>query len=175
MRITVRDLMVPVAAIAKHNMTIAAARDLMLRWNATEAYVVDRGGKLVGIVPDYEFLKAELGDVCTSAPITTLLSTKLEAVDADADIATVLPKFRESWCGRIAVVEEGRLIGRLTRAEVTRLVVHLRQIAMVTEATADAAFSGPHFEAKRRRASSIRKMEKSPKTRGRRIRRLAAS
>lgn len=175
MRITVRDLMVPVAAIAKQTMTIAAARDLMLRWNATEAYVVDHGGKLIGIVPDYEFLKAELGDVCTSSPITTLLSTKLEAVDADADVATVLPKFRESWCGRIAVVEEGRLIGRLTRAEVTRLVVHLRQIASVTEATAEAAFDGPHFEPKRRRPASIRRMEKAPKSRGRRLRRLAAS
>ena len=46
MRITVRDLMVPAAAVAEQTMSVAAARDLMLRWNAEEAYVVDLGGKL---------------------------------------------------------------------------------------------------------------------------------
>ena len=175
MRISVRDLMVPVAALAKHTMTIAAARDLMLRWNAAEAYVVDRSGKLLGIVPDYEFLKAELNGIDGSESVMGLLSARVGAVDADADIATVLPKFRESWCGRMPVTEKGRLVGLLMRAEVIRLAAHLRQIASMTEAVADAEIAGPHFEPKRERLTPVRRASKNGRSRGRRVRRLAAS
>ena len=179
MRITVRDLMVPAAAVAEQTMSVAAARDLMLRWNAEEAYVVDLGGKLLGVVPDYEFLKAELGGLPGSSPVMALVSSKVESVDADADIATVPPKFREGWCGRIAVTENGRLIGRLTRSEVIRLVVHLRMIASVNETIAEeAALRGPHFAQRRERLAPIRKMSKAAKASksrgGRRLRRLAA-
>lgn len=177
MRITVRDLMVPTAAVAEQTTTLAAARDLMLRWNADEAYVVDSSGKLLGVVPDYEFLKAEIAGLAGTSPVTTLMSAKVEAIDADADIATVLPKFREGWCGRIAVTEDGRLIGRLTRSELLRLVIHLRQIASVTETIAEeAALRGPHFRPRRDRLTPIRKMSSAAKSRGaRRLRRLAAS
>lgn len=175
MRISVRDLAVPVVAVAGQRMSIAAARDLMLRWNASETYVVDRHGKLVGVVPDYEFLKAELAGTSANDSVSTLVSTKVESVEADADIATVFSKFREGWCGRIAVTDNGRLIGRLTRAEVLRLVVHLRQIACVTQATADAAIAGPHFRGRRERLAPVRKMPKAARsTSGRKLRRLKA-
>jgi Mg/Co/Ni transporter MgtE len=175
MRITVRDLTVPATAVAERNMSIAVARDLMLRWNANETYVVDRRGKLLGVVPDYEFLKAELAGHPTDEPVSTLLSTKVESVEADADVATVFSKFREGWCTRIAVTDKGRLIGRLTRCEVLRLVVHLRQIANVTEATADAAISRPHFESRRERLTPVRKTSRSKRTHGpRKLRRLLA-
>jgi Mg/Co/Ni transporter MgtE len=175
MRITVRDLIVPATAVAERSMSIAVARDLMLRRNANEAYVVDRRGKLLGVVPDYEFLKAELGGTNPDAPVSTLMSPKVESVEADADVATVFSKFREGWCARIAVTDKGRLIGRLTRSEVLRLVVHLRQIASVTEATADAAISRPHFKGRRERLSPVRKTPKSTRSNGpRKLRRLLA-
>jgi CBS domain-containing protein len=175
MQITVRDLAVPAVAVAEQKMSIAAARDLMLRWNASETYVVDRRGKLLGVVPDYEFLKAELGGTSSEKPIGTLVSTKVEAVEADADVATVFTKFRESWCGRIAVTDKGRLIGRLTRAEVLRLVVHLRQIASVTEITADVAISKPHFGGRRERLTPVRKTSRAKRSNGpRKLRRLLA-
>ncbi len=174
MRISVRDLAVPAVAVAEQKMSIAVARDLMLRWNASETYVVDRRGKLLGVVPDYEFLKAELAGASADEPVSTLLSTKIESVEADADIATVFSKFREGWCARIAVTDKGRLIGRLTRAEVLRLVVHLRQIANVTEATAEAP-RGPHFKALRDRLTPVRKMPKATRSSGgRKLRRLKA-
>ena len=179
MRITVRDLMVPAAAVAQATTTLATARDLMLRWNAEEAYVVDAAGKLLGVVPDYEFLKAELAGIAGKTPVKSLLSAKVESVDVDADVATVLPKVREGWCGRIAVTERGRLIGRLTRSEVLRLVVHLRQIASMTEAVADeAVVRAPHYHTRKERLAPVRKMPKASKASksrgGRRLRRLKA-
>lgn len=175
MQITVRDLAVPATAVAERNMSIAVARDLMLRWNASETYVVDRRGKLLGVVPDYEFLKAELSGVSADESVSTLLSTKVESVEVDADVATVFAKFREGWCGRMAVTDKGRLIGRLTRSEVLRLVVHLRQIASVTEVTADAAIVRPHFAGRRDRLTPVRKASRSKRTNGpRKLRRLLA-
>lgn len=179
MRITVRDLMVPAAAVAEGSTSVAAARDLMLRWKAEEAYVVDHAGKLLGVVPDYEFLKAELAGASGAAAVKSLMSTRVEAVDADADVATVLTKFREGWCGRIAVTQKGRLVGRLTRSEVLRLVIHLRQIASVNEAVAEeATLRGPHFRPRKEKLAPVRKMSKGAKmsksSGGRRVRRLAA-
>ena len=175
MRITVRDLMVPVAAVAKSTVSIAAARDRMLRWNASETYVVDRGGKLLGIVPDYEFLKAELGGLNETESVMALLSARVGAVEADADVATVLPRFREGWCSRMPVTENGRLVGQLTRNEVLRLVAHLREVAAVTEASVDAEIAGPHCEPKRERLTPIHRRQKSIAKTGRKLRRLAAA
>lgn len=175
MRITVRDLAIPAAAVAERSMTIGVARDLMLRRNANETYVVDRRGKLLGVVPDYEFLKAELAGTNADEPISTLVSTKVESVEADADVSTVFSKFREGWCARIAVTDKGRLIGRLTRSEVLRLIVHLRQIANVTEATADAAIARPHFRSRTERLTPVRKNSKATRaSNGRKLRRLKA-
>ena len=89
----------------------------------------------------------------------------------------MLSKFREGWCGRIAVTDGGRLVGRLTRSEVLRLVVHLRMIATVTEATVERRLDGPHYGPRRERLSPIRKMSKASSRShgGRKLRRLAAS
>jgi CBS domain-containing protein len=176
MRITVRDLMVPAVAVTRGTVPIAVARDLMLRRNATEVYVVDGQNTLLGVVPDYEFLKAAMAGVEESSRVSTLVSSKIEAVEADADIAVVMLKFRESWCSRIAVTHEGRLVGRLTRSELLRLVTHLRQIAAVTEATAGTELPRPHFDSRRERLTPVRKAAKTSRLReGHRVRRLAAS
>ena len=176
MRITVRDLMTP-AVTAGETASVAAARSILLRWNATELFVVAGDGRLLGVVPDYEFLKAELTGLPGDAPITDLLCTKVETADADADVSAVVPKLRESWCGRIAVIEDGRLIGRIGRGDVLRLVVHLRQVSAVTEAVAERRIiAEPHFQ-KRERLAPVRKLagrtQKKPTSR-RKVRRLAS-
>lgn len=176
MRITVRDLMVPARAVTNGHATVAAARDQMLRSNADETYVVDERGGLLGVVPDYEFLKAELRGVPGTTAVAGLVSAKVETAEADGDISVVLSKFREGWCGRIAVTDAGRLVGRLTRSEVLRLVLHLRDAVETTEATAEPTLAGPHFHHRRERLSPVRKMSKTVgSSRGRKVRRLAAS
>lgn len=176
MRITVRDMMTP-AAVAGAASSVAAARSTLLRWNATELFVVDRNGRLMGVVPDYEFLKAELAGGRGDAPVTDLLSRKVETAEADADISTVLPKLREGWCGKIAVVEGGRLVGKVGRGDVLRLVLHLRSAAAMTEAAAERQIiAEPHFR-KRGRLSPVRKLG-APKAKTKpphRMRRLKAS
>lgn len=176
MRITVRDLMMP-AVSALGTTTVAAARSTLLRWNATELFVTATDGRLLGVVPDYEFLKAELAGLPADALVADLLSAKVETAEADADVATIVPKLRESWCGRVAVLEEGRLIGRVGRSDVLRLVVHLRDAANVTEASVERRIiAEPHFR-KRDRLAPVRKLaakaERQPTSR-RKVRRLAS-
>ena len=174
MRITVRDLMVP-ATKTTGDTTIAAACGLMLRYRGDEVYVVDQNGMLQGVVPDYEFLKAELSGVDGTAPVSSLVSVKVESAEADGDIAGVLAAFREGCRGRIAVVEAGRLVGRLKRSEVLRLVLHLRDTVAITEVSAEPMLAGPHFP-RRERFSPVRKMPKAAGPHGgRKLRRLAAS
>ncbi len=170
MRIPVRDLMVP-AAKTTGDATIAAARSLMLRQGTDEVYIVDEAGMLRGIVADFEFLKAELSGIDGAAPLSSLASPKVESVEADEDVAGVFPRFREINCGRIAVVESGRLIGRLKRSEVLRLVLHLRDAVEMTEVTAGPRLAGPHFH-RRKRPTPVRRL---PKSGGRKRRRIATS
>ena len=80
MRISVVDLMSP-AAVAVFTATVSEARQILLRRDATEVYVVDANGKLLGIVPDYEFLKAELSAVAWNTPVTAIMSAKVETID----------------------------------------------------------------------------------------------
>jgi signal-transduction protein with cAMP-binding, CBS, and nucleotidyltransferase domain len=176
MRISVRDLTAPVTAVVNTHATIAVARDRLLRSNADAVYVVDDAGRLAGIVPDYEFLKAELCGVADTTVAASLASRKLESIDVDADIASVFGRFREARCSRIAVTENGRLVGRVTRTDVLRLVRHLRDVAAVTEVSAGAKLAGPHFHRRRPRLAPVRKISRSTAPTGhRKVRRLSAT
>ena len=135
MQISASDLMTPVHAVVHDTTTVAAAQSVLLRRGAAEVYVTDAAGRLRGVVPDYEFFKAELTGLDAQTPIVALMSAKLETAEATADIASVLPKFREAWCGRVAVLDQGRLVGRIGRLDALRLVAQLRRIATLSEAT----------------------------------------
>lgn len=102
--------------------TLDAAFLALLATDATELYVVDDQGQLAGIVPDYELLKARLaGDDC-GATVARFMSSHVLCYTAETPIAAAVADFRNGFHTRAAVLENGRLIGQITRSGVLRAI-----------------------------------------------------
>ena len=122
MQITVKDLMTARPCAAEISTTIGEVLNLLLREGISEVYITDGSGMLVGVVPDYSLLKAQLNRISQNSPVETLMSRSVQMVHPNTATSEIVSVFRESRFRRLAVVEEGRLVGQISRRDLMRLL-----------------------------------------------------
>jgi Mg/Co/Ni transporter MgtE len=155
MQITVQQVMTPCPAAIFEGSTIDEALDRLLAQNASEIYVTDAAGCLLGVVPDYELLKVQLAQTGGVAPISSLMSRSLLTTEPRRAVAALAPAFRESFCRKAAVVEAGLLVGQIDRRDVLRALRHAaglspcddvsRTASTGADCGAPPAIRGPRF------------------------------
>jgi CBS domain-containing protein len=122
MQITVRDLMTAWPCAVETSTTIGDVLNLMLQEGISEVYVTDGSGMLVGVVPDYSLLKTQLNRTSEKTLVETVMSRSVQMVHPNSTAIEIVSVFRESRFRRMAVVEEGRLVGQITRRDLMRLL-----------------------------------------------------
>ena len=122
MKITVRDLMTARPCAVETSTTIGDVLNLLLQEGISEVYVTDGSGALVGVVPDYSLLKAQLNRTSETTPVDTLMSRSMQMVHPNTAASEIVSVFRESRYRRMAVVEEGKLVGQISRRDLMRLL-----------------------------------------------------
>ncbi len=128
-QIPVQDLMNRQVPTVLENASLNDAAIALLEHDSSEVYVVNRGGVLQGIVPDYEILKARLCGVSRNQPITELITHTLQSVGPWSPAASVASLFREGYRSSMAVVDDkGRLLGQLKRKELIWLLTTLDRL-----------------------------------------------
>ncbi|MBI1312745.1 CBS domain-containing protein [bacterium] len=125
MQVTVRDLMTPRPATIPQYATIEDAIQLVLERAVDEVYVVDEAGRLTGTVSDYVLLKSSILRSDSRQPVTRVMSRSMIVLRPEATLEEVAGLFRESCYPRLAVIEDGRVVGQLCRREVLRTLVVL--------------------------------------------------
>ena len=125
---TVADLMCEKPVTVSPDCTTDAALEAFFEYETPELYVVDKSGRLLGILPDYELLKAQLSGEAREARVEQLMSRSVPVCRLDSDAAEVTRMFRDSHFSRIPVLKAGRLVGVVTRADVIRVMAVLRRI-----------------------------------------------
>ena len=128
MRMTVADLMCETPITVGPGCTTDEALEAFYEYETPELYVVDHDGRLLGVLPDYEVLKAELSGEAHDACVADLMSTSVPICKPNTDAAEVARMFRDSQISRIPVINGGRLIGVVMRADVIRVMAVLRRI-----------------------------------------------
>jgi len=128
MRLNVADLMSEQPVTVPPECSADAAVELLSRHNVTELYVTDERGRLLGVLPDYELLKAELNGEARQACAEQLMSRHLPVFSPLTDAAEVARLFRDGRYCQFPVVSRGRLVGIITRADVVRFMAVLRRI-----------------------------------------------
>ncbi len=102
---------------------INRAMKLLLDRNISGAPVVDSSGQLVGVLSKKDCLRAALnasyyqewGD-----SVADYMSGNVHTLDADLDIVAATEAFLKSPYRRFPVMQGGRLVGQISRADVLR-------------------------------------------------------
>jgi CBS domain-containing protein len=118
----IRDVMTPRPETIQADRPAAEAAKLMKEADAGMIPVMDNGN-LLGTVTDRDIairLVAE-GKDPQSTPVREIASTDVVSIAPDRDLAEALEMMAKHQIRRLAVVEEGRLVGILAQADVARV------------------------------------------------------
>lgn len=119
----VRDYMVTDLVTLSPETEIIRAITTLLDAGVSGACVLDDEGNLVGILSKRDGLNAALSAAYYKewgGTVADLMSTELEVFDANLDLVSAAERFVKSAFRRFPVVEEGRLLGQVSRTDVLR-------------------------------------------------------
>ena len=108
------------------DMQIMKAVDYLLRHRVTGVPVVDSNGNLLGIITETDLLKLVTegiqGQPPTEAIVAEYMTTDVVTVPPTMDIYYVAGIFLKNKFRRLPVVEDGKIVGAITRFDLLRVV-----------------------------------------------------
>lgn len=123
---TVREFMDRHVQTLSPEADIMEAVDFLLEKRVTGALVADAKGKLVGILTEYDCLRLLThGDKRAEAPKGTVrdyMSADVQTIPPSMDIYYCAGLFMNVSFRRFPVVEDGRIVGAITRFDLLRAV-----------------------------------------------------
>jgi len=116
---TARDLMSSPVRTILPSTTIEEAHRTLLRYGHSGLSVVDAGGNLVGIISRRD-LDIALHHGFAHAPVKGYMSKNLKTILPDAELSEIESLMVTYDIGRLPVLENGKLLGIVTRTDVLR-------------------------------------------------------
>lgn len=123
--IKVRDCMTRHLVTFRSDTDLFLAIDRLLEHRISGAPVVDSQGHLIGMISDGDCLRGVLAGACHEAAggsVSGYMSTQVETISPEADIIDACQRFLRGGRRRFPVVEEGVLVGQISRRDVLRAV-----------------------------------------------------
>jgi len=123
---TVREFMDKFVDTLSPETDIMEAVDFLLEKRVTGALVADSEGKLVGILTEFDCLKLlTLGGAdheIARGKVKDFMTTEVQTIPPSMDIYYLAGLFMVEDFRRFPVVEDGRIVGAITRFDVLRAV-----------------------------------------------------
>ncbi|MEH2452084.1 CBS domain-containing protein [Nostoc sp.] len=116
---TARDLMSSPVRTILPETTIAEAQRILLRYGQSGLSVVDAQGQLVGIISRRD-IDIALHHGFSHAPVKGYMTTNLKTITPDTTLAQIESVMVTYDIGRLPVLENGQLVGIVTRTDVLR-------------------------------------------------------
>ena len=121
--VTARDYMETTLVTFRPEMDVLEAVEWLLEYRISGAPVVDEQHQLIGVLSEKDCLKTVLSAAYhddLGATVGELMTPKPETVDADTSIVDLAELFLKTNRRRFPVVDEGVLIGQISRRDVLR-------------------------------------------------------
>lgn len=127
-KVSVRDYMSTRLMTFTPEMEVMNAVHQLVKSGYSGAPVVDAAGQLVGMLSERDCLNVAMvaaQDTCVAGPVSQYMSTKVQSVSADTSLAHLAGMFvSNQQFRRYPVVEDGKLIGQISRSDVLRAISH---------------------------------------------------
>jgi len=122
----IREYMDAVVPTLSPETRIMSAVDFLLRHRVTGAPVVDADGKLVGIITETDLLRLVTegvqGEPPVDATVAEYMTTDVITVSPTVDIYYIAGMFLANKFRRLPVVENGKIVGAITRFDLLRVI-----------------------------------------------------
>lgn len=126
--VRVRDYMAKDLVVFTPETDIYTAIDELVKSGISGAPIVDASGRLVGIISQKDCLRTLANGVFHNAPagpVSEYMTEAVMSIGPDMDIFTVADLFLNNVYRRIPVVEDGVVIGQISRRDVLRAIQHM--------------------------------------------------
>jgi CBS domain-containing protein len=125
--VKVRDYMTTHLITFHPDTDLFAAIDILLGNSISGAPVVDSKGKLVGILSELDCLKNIVNGSyydyeSLGGTVAEFMVANVETISPDIDILTIGDRFMNEGRRRFPVVEDGKLLGQISRKDILRAV-----------------------------------------------------
>lgn len=150
MQDTVQEILCTDILKITSNITLEFAVSLALSRKIDDLYVVDDDQHLLGIVPGFTLIKSLIQSENHHTIVEQIMSRYVMTCESTLPIAEIAPLFREACNERIAVIQQGKLIGQLRRCDVMQW---LARQAYQSETTEYQSHIGPPQFLKTRRVN----------------------
>lgn len=123
--VKVRDYMTIDLVTFKADMDLFRAIDTLLVNRISGAPVVDDEGHLLGLLSESDCLRGILSGSYheeAGGTVSSVMTVVVETIDADADIIKAAEHFIHKGRRRLPVMDEGLLVGQISRRDVLRAV-----------------------------------------------------
>ncbi|MCC5635491.1 CBS domain-containing protein [Nostoc sp. CHAB 5844] len=117
--LTARDLMSSPVRTIRPDTTIEEAQRILLRYGHSGLSVVDTQGQLVGIISRRD-LDIAFHHGFSHAPVKGYMTTNLKTITPDTTLPQIESLMVTYDIGRLPVLEDGQLVGIVTRTDVLR-------------------------------------------------------
>ena len=127
-KICVRDFMAKELVVFTPEMDIYSAIDELVQSEISGAPVVDDEGKLIGIISQKDCLRTLANGVFHDAPagpVSEYMTEAVMSIGPDTDMFTVADIFLNNVYRRIPVVENGVVVGQISRRDILRAIQHM--------------------------------------------------
>jgi CBS domain-containing protein len=112
------------------NSLIEDAIDVMIEHSISGLPVIDDHGRLVGMISEYDVLQLLLespSEVGMVAPVVNFMTCDIVSIPLDTPLDLVAHMMQTSGVRRLPVVDEGRVVGIVSRRDLIRVVRELRR------------------------------------------------
>lgn len=125
--------------MATHELTLSSdttineAIDIILKQKVTGAPVLGEDRKIMGMLSEKDCLKLLLESAYNNMPfhdktVVSYMSPVVKTVSTDHDILDVAQEFLTSNYRKFPVVDNGRLVGQISRRDILRAIRELREV-----------------------------------------------
>ena len=121
--LTARDIMNPAIVTAAPDWSVKQVLDLLLEEDVSRLPILDANGRLVGLVSESVLLVAAFDLQLQSDPVSLHMQRQFISAAPDEPVGQLVEKFLLHRVRHFPVVENGRILGIVTRRDLLRAVL----------------------------------------------------
>ncbi|HIE11197.1 MAG TPA: CBS domain-containing protein [Kiritimatiellae bacterium] len=125
-----REIMTRTVITATAGMPLTEVISLLLRWHISGLPVVDDEGRVTGIISEHDLVNLAMDGNAEDTTVEEVMTRQVVSFPPDAPIADIARCFSERRLRRVPIVEEGRLVGIISRRDILRELLRRYGVAV---------------------------------------------